>query len=361
MDIEVIFPSRSRQNVIRAHNLGQNITLRTYSNLQKIPLLPERTRLLLDEYCQALNPFIYTPLRRNFRNKDLLFAHFPMAFLATYFAIGNKLPIIYVAHNFEYGTLRQTTRNPLAWKIIYEAEKFACSKATKVLCVSEQDKSKLQNTFNLLPEKIMVFPNTVDVDFFSQTTTLFDKQLERRTLGINPGSFTLLFSGRMDYRPNTEALKFILNQLLPAVEALGGNLELMIVGAQIPTDLLKLKLNNIHFYSNVPDVRRFYAVANAAIVPISSGGGTRIKILEAFATKLPVISTETGCEGIGCHDREHFLRAQRTPEDFIDKVNTLINDTKIRDKIITNAYDLVNQEYSTVFASANFQKLIAGL
>jgi glycosyltransferase involved in cell wall biosynthesis len=272
--------------------------------------------------------------------------------------VKQQVPIIYVAHDFEYGRVRQVVQNPLSGNFVRYIEDHACKVATRILCVSESDMKEMQVSYKIPTEKLGLLPNTVDIDYFSETHTEYDKVAERNALGLNASSFLLLFYGRMDYSPNLDALHFILNELAPALTELRCSIEIIVAGARIPKRYLGDTTDSISFYSDVPDMRRFLAVADAVIVPVSIGGGTRLKILESFAAEVPVISTAKGAEGIDCRDGYHILIAQRTAYDFIDKLKLLAKNKNIRKKLISNAYNLMVQKYSVLMASRYLKKVV---
>ena len=105
-------------------------------------------------------------------------------------------------------------------------------------------------------------------------------------------------------------------------------------------------------------MRRFLSVADAVIVPLSIGGGTRLKILESFAARVPVISTAKGVEGINCQDGRYILIAQRTADDFINKIKMLAGNEEMRRNLTTNAYNLVVEKYSIPVAARCLQDAI---
>jgi glycosyltransferase involved in cell wall biosynthesis len=360
-DVEILCPSATQEHNLYASERVNSLpkaTLRSYPNIQKYTFLPEKARLLFDSYSQIVNPFFHSTLRRHSNNYSVVFAHFPMSFVAAHLAIGQTVPIIYVAHDFEYGLLRQSTWNPLIRKFVHHIEKYACHKASKILCVSEQDMRDLERAYKIPPAKLGMLPNTVDVDFYSQTHILYDKVAERQKLGLGPGSLLLLFHGRMDYSANLDALKFVLNELVQALRRLGDNIRLIVAGAQIPKWCYDKGSEIVSLYSDVPDMRRFFSIVDAVIVPLTIGGGTRLKILESFASKVPVISTAKGAEGIDCQDGQHILIAQRNADDFINKTKVLAENEGLRRKLITNAYDLAVQKYSTTVASGLLHEVI---
>jgi glycosyltransferase involved in cell wall biosynthesis len=126
------------------------------------------------------------------------------------------------------------------------------------------------------------------------------------------GPPVVMFLGTMSWGPNAAAARFLARDVLPALRARVPGATLLIVGRDPPADLLALNgAPGIEVASNVPDVKPYLARASALAVPLDAGGGTRLKILEAFAAGLPVISTAVGAEGIDAQPGAHFVRAER--------------------------------------------------
>ena len=105
-------------------------------------------------------------------------------------------------------------------------------------------------------------------------------------------------------------------------------------------------------------MRRFFSIADAVIVPLRTGGGTRLKILESFAAMVPVISTAKGAEGIDCQNGYHILIAQNNSHDFISKAKILTGNKSLQRKLINNAHNLVVQKYSIPVASRYLHEVI---
>ncbi len=354
--VEMICPSRIRQP---QRDLPSGLTLVTYRNVQGATFLPEKVRLVFDLHTQMFSPFFHSTLGKRCGDYSIIFAHSPWSAVASYKVVKGRIPLIYVAHNFEYGLIQQATRNPLIRRLTYHVEKYACQKATKILCVSERDMTDLGRAYKMPPAKVALLPNTVDIDFFSQTHDLYDKASERQKLGLAPSSLLLLFHGRMDYRANADALKFILEELVPALRhSSADDTRLIVAGAQIPKWCLDNKDDTVSFHADVPDMRRFLSIADAVIAPLSIGGGTRLKILESFAARVPVLSTAKGMEGIDYQDGRHVLIAERNAGDFISKITMLTENEDLRDKLAANAYDLVVQKYSIPVAAKCLQDAI---
>jgi len=355
--VEVIFPARTRE---RQADLPAGLSLVTYRNVQGATFVREKARMLFDMHTQRFSPFFRSALGKRYGDYSVIFAHLPWSAVAALRVVKGRIPVIYAAHNFEYGLIRQSTRNPLVHRLVYNAEKYACTKAARTLCVSELEVRELADTYRVPPEKLVLLPNTADVAFFSQTHTLYDRTSERKKLGFAPSSFVLLFHGRMDYSGNMDALEFIVKELAPALkQSQAGDMKLMIAGAQIPNWCLEYKSETVSCYPDVPDMRRLLSVSDAVIVPLGIGGGTRLKILESFAAGVPVVSSAKGAEGIDCEDGTHLLIADRNTDDFIRKIRTLAGDEKLRRKLTTNAYKLVVEEYGLQVAARSLEAVIA--
>lgn len=135
----------------------------------------------------------------------------------------------------------------------------------------------------------------------------------------------LMFIGALDYAPNADAVKWLSEDILPAIRQRLGEqrVQCMIVGrkaAQWMRDAAQA--GHFSLYEDVPEVRSYYERCNLLLVPIRSGGGTRIKILESFAYGRAVISSSIGAEGLGLKDGQELLIAN-TPEMFASAIEAI--------------------------------------
>ena len=346
--VDVIYPSHTKQF---QQDISAKQTLIAYAGMNNFKLLSEKKRLLVDMSTQVFNPCFRSILRKRSGKYSVILAHSPWSVAAAYRVVKNSVPILYVAHNFEYGLMQQTNRNFFIRGLVHYIERHACQKATGILCTSEHDMKSFETVYQISQERLALSPNTVDVDSLSQTHTVYNRDAERQRLRIDSSSTLLLFPGRMDYAPNLNALRFIIREIVPALRNDGSAIKLVIAGAQIPKWCFRSSNEIVSFYSDVPDMRRFFSAADAVIIPLRFGSGTRLKILEAFAARVPVISTDKGAEGINCRDGSHMLIAQNNAQDFINKIKLLAADESLRQKLIDNAYNLVTQQYSISVAS----------
>jgi glycosyltransferase involved in cell wall biosynthesis len=161
----------------------------------------------------------------------------------------------------------------------------------------------------------------------------------------NPNN--LLFVGTLAYQPNRSGLQWFLDTIFPQFRAVYPGATLTVVGRE-PTTQLRAACDGaegVSLQADVPDLRPFYRNARAVVVPLLAGGGTRIKILEAAAAGRPVLSTQTGAEGLALRDGKEILIFQDA-DDFVESYGRLAARTTY-DSLVDGARLLVRTRYST--------------
>ena len=149
-----------------------------------------------------------------------------------------------------------------------------------------------------LNRNIEVIPNGVD---WPSLASLPDDKSPRRNL---------IFVGAMDYHANIDAVLYFAREIWPAIRERRPDLKFVIVGSKPAAEILKLaEQPGISVTGTVPDVKPYYRTALAAVTPIRIAGGTRLKILEAMAAGVPVVSTSRGAEGLPVNDGKDILLA----------------------------------------------------
>jgi glycosyltransferase involved in cell wall biosynthesis len=168
----------------------------------------------------------------------------------------------------------------------------------RVIVASETDASRLATHF--AGARFAVVPNC-----YQRLSRDPDRRPEDR------GPLRLLFVGTFGYFPNADAARFLCDAVLPALRRLTDReIRIDLVGAGDTTALFQLaERPGVRLHGFVDDLAPLYATADVAVVPLRAGGGTRIKILEAFAHGVPVVTTRLGAEGIAAADGEHLLIA----------------------------------------------------
>lgn len=202
----------------------------------------------------------------------------------------------------------------IQWQKLRRYEAAACHAAAATIAVSEPDGRALSR---LAPDAtIQVIPNGIDLDDYAQA---------RHAPGPD-APFTLLFTGKMDYRPNIDAMLWFAQEVLPRLLAHTAHLRGQIVGLNPHPRLDVLRtIPQVEITGGVPDVRPYLAAAHAYIIPMRVGGGTRFKALEAMACAKPIVSTSLGVEGIPVQDGQELLMAD-TPDQFAAAVLQLVYD-----------------------------------
>ena len=135
---------------------------------------------------------------------------------------------------------------------------------------------------------------------------------------------TLLFPANFGYEPNAKAATYIAKELLPRVSERWPSVKFALPGRDPQPELVELcREAGAHMPGAVADMLPYFAQASAMTIPLFEGGGTRLKVLEAFAVGLPVISTSKGVEGLDVEPDVHYLLADSTP-DFVDAIGRVL-------------------------------------
>jgi polysaccharide biosynthesis protein PslH len=129
----------------------------------------------------------------------------------------------------------------------------------------------------------------------------------------------------MSYDPNIEASTLFISRILPIILQREPDSIFHIVGDKPSKEVNNMASNSVRIYGRVPDVRPYYKDAEVVVVPLVSGGGTRLKILEAAASGKAIVTTSVGMEGLFFHDGDDLVVAD-TPEAFAWAVSDLIGD-----------------------------------
>ncbi len=216
----------------------------------------------------------------------------------------SSLKVIYNWHNIESEAMRRYSATgpgtARRWYAAHTANKMEAIEKTMLdaafghLVCSQREYDQLRR---IAPAaRIAVIENGVDTAYFAGSGE-----------GAGPRR-QIVFVGVMDYFPNSDAAIFFANQVWPQVRSRLGDAELLIVGANPgPAVRALAELPGVKVTGTVPDVRSYYGQALTAIVPLRTGGGTRLKILEAMAAGVPVVSTPLGAEGLEVVDNENVL------------------------------------------------------
>lgn len=192
--------------------------------------------------------------------------------------------------------------------------------------------------------QVETLANTIDTSHFEPRT--------------DPGGHRLIFVGTTHVDANRDALMYFMNEIFPLIRERVPDSEFEIIGGGRPRDVDELSsLAGVAFTGFVPDVREPMARATAFVVPLRSGGGTRLKILEALSFGLPTVSTSIGAEGLGLVDGEHVLIADDRRA-FAEAVARLLLDDALRRRLSANGRRFVVDHYDWRTQTARLEKLV---
>jgi glycosyltransferase involved in cell wall biosynthesis len=232
-----------------------------------------------------------------------------------------------------------------------EAEKYerlalrCLSQFDRVVVCASPDRAELSRRFEVA--HVEVVPNAVPVPGAPPRTP------EAR------GAFTILFVGTLGYFPNEDAVRFLCDEVRPALCAgLGRSVRVEIVGGGGSDAVRRLaELPGVTLRGHVPDVAPFYAAADVAVAPLRAGGGTRIKILEAFAHRVPVVSTSIGAEGLEAVPGQHLLVADDAAG-FAAACLRLAREPRLGAELAERAHTLTLARYALPSVTAAIERLV---
>jgi len=242
---------------------------------------------------------------------------------------------VFDAHNAEY-VLQQRVfetdvRRPrrwlgalyswLQWHKLRSYEAGVCRRADRVLACSKVDAMALAR---LVPGlQVVVVPNGVDVSHY-QPGDIAPAPL---------GDQALVFTGKMDFRPNVDAVLWFGSRVWPLVQQAEPTARFYIVGRDPHPRLEPLgDMPGVTLTGFVDDIRPYIAAASVYVVPLLTGGGTRLKVLEAMAMGKALVSTTLGCEGIDARPGQDIILAD-APDDFAAQVLALLHDAPRREAL----------------------------
>jgi len=223
-------------------------------------------------------------------------------------------------------------------KLIERAEDRLLATCATHTVTSERERQKL--LARRPGANIQVIPNGVDTSFYTA------KEIAEtcRQNGQTRWKQTILFVGSMDYHANIDGVIWFSRAAWPEIARNHPDMHFIIVGRDPAPEVRALASDRIHVAGTVDDVRPFYASAVAAVVPLRSGSGTRLKILEAMAAGVPAVSTRLGAEGIDLEHDVHILLADSGPE-MVAAVDRVASSDETRARLSLAARALVSRVY----------------
>lgn len=251
-----------------------------------------------------------------------------------------SLPTVLVEQTIEYAVYKHYVEEsalkllrPLLWvdvqKIKYW-EKHFWYRAERVVAMSESDKESILQLAPTLDVDIV--PNGVDVEWFS------GKRQKK-------GNATVLYVGYFKWLQNREAVEFLVSKVWPKIKKEVKNATLWIVGRGMGEEIKSFERDNVRVSEDIEDIRDAYTNSDVLVAPIKGPGGTRLKILEAMASGIPIVTTPVGIEGLRVADGKEALIRENS-EELAQATIKILKDKKYAQKLGEAGRKLVAKYYS---------------
>lgn len=301
----------------------------------------------------AITPFpflvsIYFGIRvRNRIKRELSRENYDLIHAETFYVMPNipktKTPIFLVEQVIEYLVYQRFVEGlpkflfflkPLLLLDVAKInwwERYYWRKAKRLAAMSEEDRQFIESLDKKL--KVDVIANGVDIEHFSKT---------KKTPPVNP---TVLFIGNFKWLPNRDAAKFLIREIWPKIKTQIDDSKLWIVGRNAPQDIASLASADVFIDGSVDDIRTAYGNAHVLLAPIRNGRGTKYKILEAMATKTPIVGTKLAIEGINIKNGREAMVGE-TAEALADLTVKVLKNSVLGKSLATSAYSLVAKDYN---------------
>lgn len=274
--------------------------------------------------------------------------------IAAYVPSDVAIPTVLDEHNCEYAVLMRHAkrvsstlrriRATVGWKKFARWEARLCRRFDSVVTVSDCDKRHLLEVApDLRP--ITVIPNGVDTDHFTPMDHAPDPNM-------------LVYNGALTYGANLDAVRYFASDIHPLLANSLPQAKLLVTGRTAGVDMRGIAdCPGIEMTGYVDDIRDVLRKSAACIVPLREGGGSRLKILEAMAAGVPVVSTSMGAEGIDAEHGTHLLVAD-DPSEFAEAIVSVLADDTLAESLIRNARELVEARYSWSAIGERFVQVV---
>ncbi|MCC6392551.1 MAG: glycosyltransferase [Bryobacterales bacterium] len=344
--------ARSSEYSTRAYPIPHRVPEKT-----SLAFLPQLVEGLYSSYPVAVNRYRSPAMKR--RIEALLLAEQFDSIVCDFLFPAPNIPdlsaCILFQHNLEALIWQRHAENAssrlrkayfqLQAKRMSAYEGAVCRQVKRIIAVSDSDAALMRARYGAA--RVSSIPTGVDLDYF--------RKPHRPTPAAD---FT--FIGSMDWMPNIDGMLWFTSEILPFLRKRRPDCSLAIVGRKPAPEILALARRDprILVTGTVPDVRPYLWGSAASIVPLRIGGGTRLKIYEAMAAGIPVVSTTIGAEGLDCEHGANILIADQ-PADFAARCLELLEDPGLHRRLAAAALHLVTTRYSWDAVSRTFEQLLA--
>jgi glycosyltransferase involved in cell wall biosynthesis len=250
------------------------------------------------------------------------------------------MPLLLDAQNVEAVAIGERFgRNHPFTRIVNAYERKVARRAQHLFVCSGNDRDLFMSLYGIPESRITVVPNGAELE---PEPVSADAEREARVFLDAMGDCSVLFfMGKLDYQPNAEALRFMSDTLMPALEREApGRFKLLVCGGPVPRESFD---RSMIFTGRVPSLTPYLRRADLCLAPISTGSGTRLKVLEYLGAKKAVVATAKAAEGLGCASGEQLILAE--PGAFAREIVRLAGDAAARDRLAAAGFEFVRAHY----------------
>jgi glycosyltransferase involved in cell wall biosynthesis len=208
-----------------------------------------------------------------------------------------NIRLIIHTHNVEY--IRFKTIHKWWWPILKIYERWVLSKADQVFCITDEDREYMANNLSIDPLKCNIVPFGIQQESTPEDKTYY-KDIICNSHSFDNSKPLVLFNGLLDYKPNEEAVEYIVDEIIPRLNKSNFEYNLMIAGKNL-SPLLTNKitsLKNVVYTGFIKNIDDYVKAADIFINPVISGGGVKTKLIEALGMNCTCISTDSGALGV---------------------------------------------------------------
>ena len=250
-----------------------------------------------------INVWLFFNIHRQVKKQNathVLLEHPYYGWLGILLKTFSGVKLVVHSHNIEFR--RWKALNKWWWPVLAAYEKQTHRKADYNFFKTDEDRKSAISEFGLQPQKCLTVTYGIEWNTLPADTERKQCRLQlQQQHGISPGDTLFLFNGSLDYAPNLQAVKNILDKINPLLLSSGLAYKIIICGKGLPAEMNELKAfadYNILYAGFVPDISTYFKGADIFINPVTEGGGIQTKLVEALGYNLTAVSTRQGAIGI---------------------------------------------------------------
>lgn len=249
-------------------------------------------------YLNPLTPIQLIGLIKRNKIETVILEHPYYGWMIPFFRLFTRVSIICHTHNVESERFRSIGKK--WWRLLAFYEGLVLRHCDQVLCITEEDRQFFIDRMRVPKSQCIIVPYGIE-----QKEPPADKAICKKAIcekhQLDPSLPVLFFNGALDYKPNTDALDIILNEIMPRLIKNNFNTQIIIAGRGLPAHyhtLISEQKGGIIYAGFVNDISLYTKAADILLNPVVIGGGVKTKMIEALGLGTTVVSTRSGAKGI---------------------------------------------------------------